>query len=84
MAQYSIAEAKEGLTTLIDKALAGEDVTLTRDGEAVVELRPSGQRAASRPLNEVEWSPLRARRAARGSLCQNSVSIIRAMRDREP
>ena len=38
MARYSIAEAEESLTAFIDKALAGEDVTLTRDGEAVVEL----------------------------------------------
>ena len=84
MTRYSIAEAKEGLTTLVDKALAGEDVTLTRDGEAVVELRPSAQRAASRPLVEAEWRRLWARRAARGSLGQDLVSIIRAMRDREP
>ncbi len=84
MTRYSIAEAKEGLTALVDKALAGEDVTLTRDGEAVVELRPSAQRAAPRPLGEAEWRRLRERRAGRGSLGQDSVSIIRAMRDREP
>jgi antitoxin (DNA-binding transcriptional repressor) of toxin-antitoxin stability system len=83
MTRYSIAEAKESLSTLIDKALAGEDVTLMRDGEAVVELRPSAPRAAPRPLSEAEWGRLRARRAARGSLGQDSVSIIRAMRDRE-
>jgi antitoxin (DNA-binding transcriptional repressor) of toxin-antitoxin stability system len=84
MTRYSIAEAKESLSALIDKALAGEDVTLMRNGEAVVELRPSAQRAAARPLSEAEWRRLRARRAARGSLGQDSVSIIRAMRDREP
>jgi antitoxin (DNA-binding transcriptional repressor) of toxin-antitoxin stability system len=83
MTRYSIAEAKESLPTLVDKALAGEVVTLTRDGEAVVELRPSAQPAAPRPLNEAEWRRMRARRAARGSLGQDSVSIIRAMRDHE-
>ena len=84
MTRYSIAEAKESLPALVDKALAGEDVTLTRDGEAVVELQASRRRAAPRTLSEAEWRRLRARRAARGSLGADSVSIIRAMRDREP
>jgi antitoxin (DNA-binding transcriptional repressor) of toxin-antitoxin stability system len=84
MTRYSIAEAKECLTALVDRALAGEDVTLTRDGEAAVELRPSARQAAPRPLGEAEWRRLRARRAARGSLDQDSVSLVRAMRDREP
>src|SRR5580658_308702 len=41
MARYSIAEAGKNLPELIDKVLAGEEVALTREGEAVVELRPS-------------------------------------------
>ena len=65
MTRYSSAEAKEGLTALVDKALAGEDVTLTRDGKAVVDLRPSAQRAAPRPLGEAEWRRQGAARRAR-------------------
>jgi antitoxin (DNA-binding transcriptional repressor) of toxin-antitoxin stability system len=39
MATYSIEEAKKLLSELIDKALAGEDVRIARDGEPVVQLR---------------------------------------------
>ena len=84
MPRYSVAEAMESLPALIDKALAGEDVTLTRDGEPPVELRASARQPALRPISEAEWRRLRVRRAARGSLGADSVSIIRAMRDREP
>ena len=84
MARYSIAEARNKLPELIDKALAGEEVTLTRDGEELVDLRPSAGRAAPRPLGEAEWRRLRARRAARPSLGEDSVTIIRATRDGEP
>jgi antitoxin (DNA-binding transcriptional repressor) of toxin-antitoxin stability system len=47
MANYSIAEAKDILPALVDKALAREDVTLTRGGEAVVELRQLPASAAA-------------------------------------
>lgn len=39
MPNYSVAETKDKLSTLIDKALAGEEVVITRRGEEVVELR---------------------------------------------
>jgi prevent-host-death family protein len=84
MARYSIAEARNNLPELIDKALAGEEVTLTREGEAVVELRPSAPLRTPRPLGEAEWRRLRARRAARPPLGEDSVAVIRAMRDGEP
>ncbi len=37
--RYSVAEAKNNLPKLIDRALAGEDVTITRRGEVVVSLK---------------------------------------------
>jgi antitoxin (DNA-binding transcriptional repressor) of toxin-antitoxin stability system len=83
MTRYSIAEARKNLPELIDKALAGEEVTLTRDGEAVVDLRPSATRPVARPLSEAEWRRLRARRAARPALGEDSVTIVRGMRDAE-
>jgi antitoxin (DNA-binding transcriptional repressor) of toxin-antitoxin stability system len=39
MARYSVAEAKNGLPRLIDKALGGEEVVITRHGKPTVELR---------------------------------------------
>jgi antitoxin (DNA-binding transcriptional repressor) of toxin-antitoxin stability system len=45
MATYSIEEAKKLLSELIDKALAGEDVRIARDGEPVVQLRAASKTA---------------------------------------
>lgn len=39
MARYGVAEAKDGLPALIDKAIAGEEVVITRHGRPVAELR---------------------------------------------
>lgn len=41
MSRYSVAEAKNGLPNLIDRALQGEEVLITRHGRVVVELRPA-------------------------------------------
>lgn len=39
MPHYSVATTKDQLSSLIDKALAGEEVVITRHGKPVVELR---------------------------------------------
>ncbi len=41
MSTYSVAEAKSGLTALINRAMAGEEVIITRHGTPVVEIRPT-------------------------------------------
>ncbi len=40
MPTYSVAETKDNLSALIDRALAGEEVVITRRGKEMVELRP--------------------------------------------
>lgn len=40
MTTYSVAEAKNNLSELIDRALNGEGVTITRHGKPVIEFRP--------------------------------------------
>jgi prevent-host-death family protein len=40
MSHHSIAEAKTHLSDLIDRALAGDGIVITRHGRPVVELRP--------------------------------------------
>jgi prevent-host-death family protein len=44
MATYSVAEAKNRLPALIAAAERGEQVTITRYGKPVVELKPVAQR----------------------------------------
>jgi prevent-host-death family protein len=40
MARYAVAEAKNNLPKLLDNALAGEEVMITRRGEPIVKLAP--------------------------------------------
>src|SRR6516225_5844159 len=54
MTAYSVADAKNRLPALIDKALAGEEVIITRRGKPVVELRPTRSRPEP-PVGSDEW-----------------------------
>ena len=54
MTNYSVAEAKNTLPKLIDRALQGEEVIITRHGKPVVELRPTGGRPEP-PVGSDEW-----------------------------
>jgi prevent-host-death family protein len=73
---YSVADAKNRLPSLIDKALAGEQVTITRRGKPVVEIRPASHQAT--PATGTHgW--LRARTRARPSDGLTSVEILDLM-----
>jgi prevent-host-death family protein len=73
MSVYSVADAKNRLPTLIDKALAGEEVIITRRGKPVVELRPA-TRIVPPAKGTHEW--LRARTRARPGVGLTSVEIL--------
>jgi prevent-host-death family protein len=73
---YSVADAKNRLPTLIDKALAGEEVIITRRGKPVVELRPASPQPAL-GIGTHEW--LRSRTSARPSIGLTSVEVLDLM-----
>ncbi|MBC7505573.1 MAG: type II toxin-antitoxin system prevent-host-death family antitoxin [Sandarakinorhabdus sp.] len=75
MSRYSVADAKNGLPSLIDRAMAGDEVVITRHGKPVVELRPVS--APAPHDNGMAW--LRARRVARPSTGISSVELLRQM-----
>lgn len=76
MTAYSVADAKNRLPSLVDKALAGEEVVITRRGKPVVELRPASRQTA--PATGIhEW--LRARTRARPGIGLTSVEILDLM-----
>lgn len=58
MARYSVATTKDNLSKLIDKALAGEEVVITRHGKASVELRKVDD--APKPVRK-GWAEFQAR-----------------------
>jgi antitoxin (DNA-binding transcriptional repressor) of toxin-antitoxin stability system len=49
MTTYSVADAKAGLPRLIDRAIAGEEVIITRHGKPVAELRAATVKARPTP-----------------------------------
>ena len=55
MTTYSVAEAKNRLPSLIDKALEGEEVIITRHGKPVVELHARTERPAKSSRAMLKW-----------------------------
>ncbi len=79
MTSYSVAEAKNRLPALIDKAIEGEEVVITRHGKPVAELRPSGQRTSKSCKAMTEW--LLARTRTRKGVGITSVQLLNEMYD---
>jgi prevent-host-death family protein len=73
VAEYSIADAKNHLSKLIDRALQGEEVVITRRGKPVVVLRPASPRPKP-PMGSDEW--LFERRRSRPSVGLTSLEIL--------
>jgi len=81
MSTHSVAEAKNQLSKLIDRALKGEGVVITRRGEPVIELKPV--RAPPRPVTAADLDWLAARRIPRLSEDEDAATLVRKMRDDE-
>jgi prevent-host-death family protein len=79
MANHSVAEAKTHLSDLIDRAVRGEDVVITRHGRPVVALKPVAPPPRRMTEAEIEW--LKTRRVPRTSAMTDAASLIRRMRD---
>lgn len=54
MSSYSVAEAKNNLPRLLDRALAGEEVIITRRGKPIARLEPETRPKIGAPL-DLEW-----------------------------
>jgi prevent-host-death family protein len=79
MGKHSVAEAKNKLSELIDRALDGEGVVITRHGHPVVELTPVPPAAERVTPDAVEW--LKQRRVGRRVPREDSVTAVRKTRD---
>ena len=58
MANYSVADTKDNLSALIDKALAGEEVVITRRGKPTVRMVADQE---ARPVKDVRAATERLR-----------------------
>ena len=79
MTTYSVADAKNGLPRLIDRALGGEEVIISRHGKPVAELRPLSKSVAAHGSANHAW--LRARRQMRTGVGMTSVEILDQLYD---
>jgi prevent-host-death family protein len=80
VARHSVAEAKNRLSELIDRALKGEEVVITRHGTEVAELRPLAPAPQSLTPEDVDW--LAARRVGRMPE-EDAATLVRRLRDEE-
>jgi len=85
MSTHSVAEAKNQLPKLIDCALKGEAIVITRRGQPVVELKPvhpvPGPVPGPMTDADIEW--LRARRALLPRSKVDAGTLVSKMRDEE-
>ena len=80
MTTHSVAEAKNKLPELIDRALKGEAVVITRHGHPVAELKPIP--AAPRAVTAADLDWLKARRVGR-KMKEDAGTFVSRMRDEE-
>jgi prevent-host-death family protein len=79
MGTHSVAEAKNKLPELIDRALKGEDVVITRHGRPVVELKPIPKPVRPVTPEGLDW--LAAHRIKRVKVTEDAGALISKMRD---
>jgi prevent-host-death family protein len=79
MSNHSVAEAKNKLPELIDRALEGEDIVITRHGRPVAELRSIPEPARAVTKEDLDW--LAARRVGKKVPPENAATLVSRMRD---
>ena len=79
MSTHSVAEAKNQLSKLIDRALDGESVVITRHDRPVVEIRALREPARVVSSADLDW--LAAHRVGRAPAASDAGSLVSRMRD---
>ncbi len=83
MSSHTIAEAGENLAELIDRAIAGEGVVITRDGTPVAELHPVKVASQGRPVTEADIEWLRQNRVGTIMPREDAGTFVSRMRDED-
>lgn len=81
MSAHSVVEAKNQLSELIDRALKGEDIVITRHGRAVVALRAIPEPARPASPADLDW--LAERRIGRALAVENAGALLSKLRDED-
>jgi len=81
MSSHSVAEAKNRLPELIDLALKGEDVIITRHGHPVVKLNPVS--LSPRPVSKEDLDWLDTHRVGKKRRRENAGRLVSRIRDED-
>ena len=81
MSIHSVAEAKNQLSELIERALKGEEVVITRHGRPVVALRAIPERVLPVSPADLDW--LAERRIGRAPVTENAGVLLTKLRDEQ-
>jgi antitoxin (DNA-binding transcriptional repressor) of toxin-antitoxin stability system len=81
MSAHSVAEARNHLSELIDRAMKGEPVVITRHGTPVVEIKAVGRQGRPMTKADVDW--LRENIVEPSVPDDDPVSIVERMRDED-
>jgi antitoxin (DNA-binding transcriptional repressor) of toxin-antitoxin stability system len=80
MSHHSVADAKNHLSELINRSLAGESVVITRHGQPVVELKAVHRSARHATVEDMDW--LATRRVDMNSTT-DAGTLVSRMRDED-
>lgn len=85
MTTYSVAEAKAKLSALIDSAMDGETVVITRHGHAVVEIKAVADKPRSkpRPMTKADFEWLDRVRVGKKAPREDAGALVSRMRDED-
>ena len=81
MSNHSVAEFKNKVSELIDRALNGEDVIITRHGRPVIQLKPV--QPQPRPVTQADIDWLNAHRVGTVMPKEDAGTFVSRMRDEE-
>ena len=81
MSEHSVGDAQRNLSDLIDRALAGEGVVITREGRPVALLNPI--REDGRPLTAADLDWLADRRIRMHEPSEDAGRLVSRLRDAE-
>lgn len=81
MSQDSVADARNRLSDLIDRTLAGEDVVITRHGHPVVSLQ--AVRPGAGPVTGEDLIWLKAHRVRALATAEDAGTLVSRMRDED-
>ena len=79
MSSHSVAEAKNRLSQLIDRALEGEEIVITRHGHPVVLLKPVVKPARAVTQADLDW--LAEHRVGRVAPSHDAGTLLTNLRD---